>query len=76
MSDLRAPCEHGRYEDCGIDLEPPGFLHPCPGGREITPDAWGITTWVQLLGSMRVAETGGDFAECADALAAAIGGTG
>ncbi len=32
------------------------------------PSNWGITTPDQLLRNLRVAETGGDVAECADAL--------
>ena len=32
------------------------------------PSNWGITTPDRLLSSLRVAETGGDIAECADAL--------
>ncbi len=32
------------------------------------PSNWGITTPDQLLSNLRVAETGGDIAECADAL--------
>ncbi len=32
------------------------------------PSNWGITTPDRLLSNLRVAETGGDMAECADAL--------
>ncbi len=32
------------------------------------PSNWGITTPDRLLGSLRVAENGGDVTECADAL--------
>ncbi len=32
------------------------------------PSNWGITTPDRLLSNLRVAETGGDVAECADAL--------
>ena len=35
---------------------------------ETTEINWGITTPEQLLGNLRVAETGGDITECADAL--------
>ncbi len=34
----------------------------------VLPSNWGITIPEQLLGNLRVAETGGDIAECADAL--------
>ena len=33
----------------------------------LLPSNWGITTPDRLLGNMRVAENGGDWAECADA---------
>ncbi len=36
--------------------------------NRVLPSNWGITTPEQLLGNLRVAETGGDIAECADAL--------
>ena len=32
------------------------------------PSNWGITTPDRLLSNLRVAETGGDIVECADAL--------
>ncbi len=34
----------------------------------VLPSNWGITTPDRLLSNLRVAETGGDVAECADAL--------
>ncbi len=33
----------------------------------VLPSNWGITTPEQLLSNLRVAENGGDMAECADA---------
>ena len=39
----------------------------------VEPDAWGITSWRQLYDCMAVAENGGDWKECTDALGAALG---
>ena len=36
--------------------------------NRVLPSNWGITTPDRLLSSLRVAETGGDVVECADAL--------
>ena len=36
--------------------------------ERVLPGNWGITTPEQLLSNLRVAENGGDIAECADAL--------
>ena len=45
MTDLRAACIHGRYEDCDHEIVAPVVGHPekaqlvpCPGGRAVTLD--------------------------------------